>query len=462
MRLRVENLGPLREAEVDLGKRLIVFTGPNNTGKTYLATAVYGFAQTRPEPPKGIFDLIRPVAHTGRFSVDEGALTLAIAARLKQRATSLVSDLDECFGTRDGTFEDCCVTTSTTSDAARQAIVELPRSSSGYKAGSGIGYLRRTLVDPFVIEFAVVDEATARRWKPSADPVSDDVWSRVPTVVHEKPPDELRRRARTAVAVLVDQLTARRSRIFPAERLAISLFAREIAAARTQLVDELLGAEPKELQAQRLPWPIRDAVQSALRLPDDARRTTTFVDLAEDLEREVLGGSVGVSQYGAATFTPHQAPRALDVQQSASVVKSLSSIVFYFRHQAQRGDFLLIDEPELNLHPDNQRKVARFLARAVHRGFRILISTHSDYVLRELSHLLMLGRGDKRARRLVKELDYPEDALLTPQDVGVYLFQEGTAKELPVSEDGFEVNTIEDEIARLNETSQKIYTTFME
>src|SRR5512139_3840305 len=42
MRFRVENLGPLREAEVDLGKDLIVLTGPNNTGKTYLAWTVYG------------------------------------------------------------------------------------------------------------------------------------------------------------------------------------------------------------------------------------------------------------------------------------------------------------------------------------------------------------------------------------------------------------------------------------
>ncbi|WP_437597793.1 AAA family ATPase [Sorangium sp. So ce590] len=49
MRCRVENLGPLREAEVDLSKDLIVLTGPNNSGKTYLAWAVYGLFHFHPK-----------------------------------------------------------------------------------------------------------------------------------------------------------------------------------------------------------------------------------------------------------------------------------------------------------------------------------------------------------------------------------------------------------------------------
>ena len=42
MIFKVKNLGYIEEAEVDLSKDLIVFTGHNNTGKTYLAYAIYG------------------------------------------------------------------------------------------------------------------------------------------------------------------------------------------------------------------------------------------------------------------------------------------------------------------------------------------------------------------------------------------------------------------------------------
>ncbi len=43
MRFTVKNLGRLEEATIDLGKDLIVLTGPNNTSKTYVAHAIYGF-----------------------------------------------------------------------------------------------------------------------------------------------------------------------------------------------------------------------------------------------------------------------------------------------------------------------------------------------------------------------------------------------------------------------------------
>ena len=45
MKLTLRNLGRLREATIDLGKDLIILTGPNNTSKTYVAHAIYGFGE---------------------------------------------------------------------------------------------------------------------------------------------------------------------------------------------------------------------------------------------------------------------------------------------------------------------------------------------------------------------------------------------------------------------------------
>ena len=82
---------------------------------------------------------------------------------------------------------------------------------------------------------------------------------------------------------------------------------------------------------------------------------------------------------------------------SSSSVKTLSGLVVYLRHIAKKGDVLIIDEPEMNLHPDNQRRLARIFARMINNGLRLIISTHSDYIIRELNNLIMLnalfGRG---------------------------------------------------------------------
>ena len=42
MKIKVENLGNIEKAELELGN-LTILTGKNNTGKTYIAYALYGF-----------------------------------------------------------------------------------------------------------------------------------------------------------------------------------------------------------------------------------------------------------------------------------------------------------------------------------------------------------------------------------------------------------------------------------
>ncbi|OKZ80092.1 MAG: hypothetical protein BHW07_03835 [Clostridium sp. CAG_433_25_7] len=54
----------------------------------------------------------------------------------------------------------------------------------------------------------------------------------------------------------------------------------------------------------------------------------------------------------------------------------------------------LLDEPEMNLHPENQRKIARVLAMLANYGIKIVITTHSDFITRELSLLVMFLRNN--------------------------------------------------------------------
>jgi predicted ATPase len=133
----------------------------------------------------------------------------------------------------------------------------------------------------------------------------------------------------------------------------------------------------------------------------------------------------------------------------------------YLRHLAKKGDFIIIDEPELNLHPDNQRKIARFFGRMINEGFKLLISTHSDYIVRELNNLIMLKEGEKNkpseTENLLEKHNYNKSQLIDKQQVGVYLFRQGKEVEsMEVNEMGFSVPTIDEEINRLNQTTNDI------
>ena len=65
------------------------------------------------------------------------------------------------------------------------------------------------------------------------------------------------------------------------------------------------------------------------------------------------------------------------MDESSSSVRSLLDIGFYLKHIAKKGDLLMIDEPELNLHPENQRRVARLIAKLVNYGIKIFVTTIS-------------------------------------------------------------------------------------
>ncbi|MBQ3290197.1 MAG: DUF3696 domain-containing protein [Kiritimatiellae bacterium] len=48
---------------------------------------------------------------------------------------------------------------------------------------------------------------------------------------------------------------------------------------------------------------------------------------------------------------------------------------------ARKGDTLLIENPELHLHPRGQAKVGELIARAVAAGAQVFVETHSDHVI---------------------------------------------------------------------------------
>ena len=45
MKIQIKELGAIKEATIDLSKKLTVFCGPNGTGKTYMAYVLYAITK---------------------------------------------------------------------------------------------------------------------------------------------------------------------------------------------------------------------------------------------------------------------------------------------------------------------------------------------------------------------------------------------------------------------------------
>ena len=91
----------------------------------------------------------------------------------------------------------------------------------------------------------------------------------------------------------------------------------------------------------------------------------------------------------------------------------------------------MVDEPELSLHPENQRRIAKLFARLVNLGVKVFITTHSDYIVKELNTLIMLNYNKPHLKRIAEENGYRESELITAEQIKVYVAEKAL---LPLEE----------------------------
>ncbi len=98
--------------------------------------------------------------------------------------------------------------------------------------------------------------------------------------------------------------------------------------------------------------------------------------------------------------------RSVDFQRPIHVGFGLTQVlpIVVAALSAKRDDLLLIENPEVHLHPAGQATMGEFLAEIAAAGVQILLETHSDHVLNGI-------------RRAVKKRIVP------PADVALHFFQ---------------------------------------
>ena len=152
------------------------------------------------------------------------------------------------------------------------------------------------------------------------------------------------------------------------------------------------------------------------------RPTEPTMQLALDvLEGTMLQGRVTVADTARerSSLLYETGGVSLPVQRASSMVAELAPLDLWIKHLLRPGDLLVIDEPEAHLHPENQRHMARVLARLVRAAVRIICPTHSSLMVHQLSNHLLANDASVADRR---RLGFDDVDLLDPGMIGVYLF----------------------------------------
>ncbi len=141
----------------------------------------------------------------------------------------------------------------------------------------------------------------------------------------------------------------------------------------------------------------------------------------------------------------------IDLYNASSSIKQLAPLLLYLRHRAAPNQTLIIDEPEMNLHPEAQAKLLEALGILANLGVRVLLTTHSPYFMAHLNNLIAGDRTSAPRRKRQAQNLYMGDpeAFLSPDDVSAYEMRPEGLVSLADPEYGIRWDTLSDVSAEL-------------
>jgi predicted ATPase len=411
MKFRFQKLGLLDDITVELAD-LTLICGENNTGKTYATYAIYGYLRSWRQLLRGILkdEIKAALKPEGQYQLDLVELFSGkIDHYLNRLGKSYVSVLPRVFASDAETFSE------TTCNASSTASFDFLQRSYHQRIEAGpngkvLATIRKEAGSPF-LDVLVTD----------ADELKSPFGGLTDFLVE-------------AIAEIVFLPHLPNVHISSAERTGAAIFRKELDMARTRMLKAINEIDSKEILRnplkllQRLDadyaWPVEDNVDFVRQLEDLDKRTgrlaTERPDVVEAFE-ELIGGSYRVVKQQLVFQARGAGKQRFTMQEASSSLRALLDVGFYVRCVAKPGDLFMIDEPELNLHPKNQRVFARLVARLVNAGVKVFITTHSDYLVKELNTLIMLNAQTAHTRRVQQLRAYSDNELLDPARVRLYM-----------------------------------------
>ena len=452
LELEVTNFGPITQAKLDL-RPLTVFIGPSNTGKSYLAILIYALHRyfsgahwfhpwhfdwqqrtTRKKfrsklnqgNKKVITDFVDHIQLPPRRSrkdtdvVIPSSLGEILISDMEEQCEVLEEEIRRCFGVSD-----------------LNTLIQ-----KGSKGGAQIGFRRgfRNYSEAFEHKVLIQNpknKASVTIPEALSLKIDQDTIQRLKQLVYEiTAMDDSEVNGRDIQSISLYQYLASLIRSYLVGELKLPAFylpadRTGVMHAHSAVVSSMIESAPmaglrRTVGPNMLSGVLADFLQQLIGLEASLfGRPEPMMDLGKNIEEAILGGTVSVERsetinYPHFTYKPHGWKDELPLMNASSMVSELAPVVLYLRHLVGANNVLVIEEPESHLHPAMQVQLTRQIATLVKNGVRVIVTTHSEWVLEELANAVRRSEllDDNRETRKVS--DY---VAIDPGLVGAWLFR---------------------------------------
>jgi predicted ATPase len=435
MKLTIDNLGKIIHSELELNK-LTILVGDNNSGKTYITYSTYGLLKNWTDfiNYSSFKTIENRLKSEGQITLNKEEITAIVSKSIVSDSGSFQRRIRDLFNDKEKIFADAKVKL----DFEKPTIFK--DSEKKIQIGDKIAFEGKLKNNTLSISYT----------KQSDNDIDDRLFKRVlgdlftSLVFDDIFPDPI---------------------IITAERLGISLFYKELDEKRNSLVDGLQKLDDQDRDIHPFDilmsmsayyaTPIRDHIAFTRNL-DNIKKNNSKLDSSYSMEiiKDILGAEFKKeNKQDIRFYTKNKKNNKFDIPLylASSSARCIVDIYFYLKHIAKEGDILIIDEPESHLTLKNQRTMAKLIVSLINLNIHVFITTHSDFLVKELNNLILLSNDFKEKQDWLNKnkKSYSELDKINHKEVSVYQATNGLLNKLNVTNKGIEIPFFDDEINSL-------------
>ena len=442
MIIKFKNLGPIESGEIDFNdlKGINLIIGKNNTGKTYLSNLLYTYFKVRERQNIKMYEVVG-IRFKDRLS-DSDYETIKDYFE-KKYEKEIKDTLPKVFHTSKDTFKDFEIEMDLSDE-----ILEFKKLDDDtiiyFREMRKIIKLKKSEDE---IEYLMedYDENKGKRYITYNPKIEEEEAKQIifGYFLHIK---------------FFQKIYKIHS--FPAERSGAVLFYKQLLEERSDVLRELELENSKNIgKISRYSEPVNDYVKFLNSISDHSKGLTEL-DIYKKLDtelKEILGGEVIIDSEDNIMFKMNE-NKIIDIGMVSSTVKTLTGFYLYLKYFAMERDIIFIDEIELNLHPENQRKVMRLINYLSKQGLKFVISTHSPIITQEINNMIMFEKcKNKIDDEIIEEYSIDrENYGLRQEDVNVYFLNNKTIEMAEFGEDGIITDTFNEVLGEIDNLYQEL------